>query len=222
MRLRHKKHNFGPLADPFAVKISFSEESVSLAPVELEAAEKAEEATLNAAERVKLALVAQPLYPWEIAETTGLAVKTVKNTLTGLRKQGLVEPTGKTDGRAEEVRLIVPASLPYKRDEDEDDPLEAPSKVVNGEARRDVRDDLEVLTIEEVAVEMRRSGSGPAKALATYIEKPNAERLGWLACAVLRARGRNVVDWKRHTAVVEKAAADLDNHPLDCDCRGCL
>src|SRR5919112_4298180 len=61
VRLRQKKHNFGPLA---------------------------EEATLNATERVKLALQGGPSYPWEIAEHTGLALKTVKNALTGLRKQG--------------------------------------------------------------------------------------------------------------------------------------
>ena len=35
-----------------------------------------------------------------------------------------------------------------------------------------------VLTMEGVVREKRRSGSGPAKALATYLEKPNSERLG--------------------------------------------
>jgi hypothetical protein len=124
VRLRQKKHNFGPLADPFAVKISFTEESVDLTPVKLEAAEKAEEATLNATDRVKHALEAGPAYPWDIGEATGLAVKTVKNALTGLRKQGVVEPTGEVQSRAERVRLIVPASLPYKGDGDGDDALD--------------------------------------------------------------------------------------------------
>jgi hypothetical protein len=32
-------------------------------------------------------------------------------------------------------------------------------------------------TAEEIAAEFRRPNSGPAKALATYLEKPNAERL---------------------------------------------
>jgi AAA domain-containing protein/primase/DNA polymerase family protein len=93
VRLRHKKHNFGPLAEPFGVKLSFTEEAVSLEAVELDASELAEEATLNATDRVKLALEGGPAYPWEIAEYTGLAIKTVKNVLTGLRKQGVVEPT---------------------------------------------------------------------------------------------------------------------------------
>lgn len=111
VRLRQKKHNFGPLADPFGVRISFSENSVDLEPVELQAAELAEETTLNAADRVKLALEGRAAYPWEIAETTGLAIKTVKNALTGLRKQDAVEATGEIDGRTEQVRLIVPVPL---------------------------------------------------------------------------------------------------------------
>ena len=70
---------------------------------------------------MKLALENGPAYPWEIAEVTGLALKTVKNALTSLRKQAMVVATGEVDGRAEQVELIVPASLPYKRDRDEDD-----------------------------------------------------------------------------------------------------
>ncbi len=118
VRLRQKKHNFGPLAEPFGVKLFFSEEAVSLDAVELKAAELAEEATLTATERVKLALEDGPAYPWEIAETTGVPLKTVKNTLTGLRKQGVVEPTGEVEGRAEQVRLSVPSSQPYKGQDD--------------------------------------------------------------------------------------------------------
>ncbi len=136
VRLRQKKHNFGPLADPFGVKLIFSEEAVSMEPVELQAVELAEETTLNAADRVKLALEDAPAYPWEISEITGLAVKTVKNALTGLRKQGVVEATGEVESRTEQVRLSVPASLPYKRDGDGDgsDSDSRDYVVENGEA----------------------------------------------------------------------------------------
>ena len=120
LRLRHKKHNFGPLAEPFGATLTFAEDEVTLEPVELGAAELAEEATLNATDRVKLALEQGPAYPWEIAEFTGLAVKTVKNALTGLRKQGVVEPTGEVEHRTEQVTLSVPASLSYKGDGDGD------------------------------------------------------------------------------------------------------
>jgi hypothetical protein len=41
-------------------------------------------------------------------------VKTVKNVLTGLRKEGVMEATGETEGRAEQVRLSVPTSYPYR------------------------------------------------------------------------------------------------------------
>ena len=121
VRLRQKKHNFGPLAEPFGVRLCFTEQAVSLEAVELDASELAEEATLNATDRVKLALENGPAYPWEIAEHTGLAVKTVKNVLTGLRKQELVEPTGEVENRTEQVRLCVPASLSLYRDGDGDD-----------------------------------------------------------------------------------------------------
>jgi hypothetical protein len=114
VRLRQKKHNFGPLAEPFGVKLSFSEEAVTLEAVELKPSELAEEATLTAPERIKLALADGPAYPWEIAAISGVPLKTVQNTLTGLRKQGVVEATGETEGRAEQVRLSVPTSQPYR------------------------------------------------------------------------------------------------------------
>ncbi len=120
LRLRQKKHNFGPLAEPFGANLTFAEDEVALEPVELAAAELAQEATLNATDRVKLALEQGPAYPWEIAEFTGLAVKTVKNALTGLRKQGLVEPTGEIESRTEQVQLSVPASLHPIGDKDGD------------------------------------------------------------------------------------------------------
>jgi hypothetical protein len=120
VRLRQKKHNFGPLAEPFGVKLSFTEQAVGLEAIELDASELAEEATLNATDRVKLALENGPAYPWEIAEHTGLALKTVKNVLTGLRKQDVVESTGETENRTEQVRLTVPASLSLYGDGDGD------------------------------------------------------------------------------------------------------
>ncbi len=60
--------------------------------------------------------------------------------------------------------------------------------------------------VEAVLAEMGRPGSGPAKALRTYLEKPNAERLGWLTKAVLRSLAINTDDWKRYAPVVEEAA----------------
>jgi hypothetical protein len=121
VRVRHKKHNFGPLAEPFGIKLAFSEESMTLEAVELEAADLAEEATLNAPERVRLALEEGPAYPWEIADITGIPLKTVKNAFTGLRKKNIVEATGEKEGRMEQVRLSSQRPDPYKEDGTRDD-----------------------------------------------------------------------------------------------------
>jgi hypothetical protein len=61
------------------------------------------------------------LYPSEISEATGVPLKTVKNSLTGLKKQGSVEPTGEKEGREERVRLTVPTYQSLKGDGTRDD-----------------------------------------------------------------------------------------------------
>ena len=93
--------------------------------------------SLAAPDRVKLALEDEPAYPWEIAEITGVPLKTVKNVLTGLRKQGTVEPTGEIENRTERIRLCVPASLSLYRDGDGDDSASLASVLINerGEAQ---------------------------------------------------------------------------------------
>jgi DNA-binding transcriptional ArsR family regulator len=105
--LRQKKHNFGPLTTPFGAKLQFSEVQVTLHAKELDAADLAEEGTLNAADRIKFALEDDPAYPEELAEYTGIPIKTVRNTLSTLRGAGEVEGTGEREGegRSERVRL---------------------------------------------------------------------------------------------------------------------
>ncbi len=55
-------------------------------------------------------------------------LKTVKNALTGLRKQGVVQPTGKVEGRTEQVRLSVPRPDPHKEDGTRDNANTTPSE----------------------------------------------------------------------------------------------
>jgi len=69
--------------------------------------------------------------------------------------------------------------------------------------------------------EMRRSKSGPALALKTYLEKPNEQRLEWLTKAVLRARGLDTANWRDIAVAVKAAAEDPGNHPTDCGCGVC-
>jgi hypothetical protein len=103
--MRQNKTNFGALADPFRVKLTFGEEQITMEREELEVEELREELTLNAADRVLLALRDRPAYPHDLCEPTGLKLGTVKNTLTGLRREGLVEDTGETEGQARKVGL---------------------------------------------------------------------------------------------------------------------
>jgi hypothetical protein len=104
--LRQTKHNFGYRADPFGVAVEFSDEQITVRPEKLDPADLAEEGTLNSTDRVRLALEDGPKYPVDIAEATGLALKTVKNALTKLKKRGEAAPTGNVEHQAEEVSLV--------------------------------------------------------------------------------------------------------------------
>ncbi len=76
--------------------------------------------------------------------------------------------------------------------------------------------------VKKVIAEIGRSGSGPAKALANYLDKPNPERLKYLATAVLVVRGQDSGGWQRLASAAEVAASNPDNHPIDCGCERCL
>jgi DNA-binding transcriptional ArsR family regulator len=107
VRLRHKKTNFGVLVEPFDVSLSFSDELIVATTRDLTPADRAQEATLNARERVIAVLEDGPAYPDEIQEATGLARSTVRNNLGALKKAGRVEPTGEIRGQFEQVNLVT-------------------------------------------------------------------------------------------------------------------
>ncbi len=125
VRLRHQKTNFGPKFDPFEVRLRFNEAWVRLEKADLDSADLASEVSLNAGDKIQLALKDGPRYPDELAEATELALGTVKNELGKLRKRKVVEPTGEKNGNAQEVRLRgepTPSSSSYTpRDDDDDD-----------------------------------------------------------------------------------------------------
>ncbi|MDP9478581.1 MAG: winged helix-turn-helix domain-containing protein, partial [Actinomycetota bacterium] len=114
VRVRHKKANFGALCDPFDVSLEFSDEKISASVRELTSTDRAQEATLNARDRVLAALEDGPAYPDELVETTGLARSTVKNEINKLKKAGRVETTGETRAQMEEVRLADSRTRPIK------------------------------------------------------------------------------------------------------------
>jgi DNA-binding transcriptional ArsR family regulator len=107
VRLRHKKTNFGVLVEPFDVSLSFSDEMIVATTRDLTPADRAQEVTLNARDRVIAVLEDGPAYPDDIQEATGLARSTVRNTLGALKKAGRVEPTGEMRGQFEQVDLVT-------------------------------------------------------------------------------------------------------------------
>lgn len=114
VRLRHKKTNFGALCDPFDVTLRFSAEEISASVVELTSADRAQEATLNARDRVLAALEDGSAYPDDLVDSTGLARSTIKNEINKLKKAGQVETTGEIRGQMEEVRLADSRTRPIK------------------------------------------------------------------------------------------------------------
>jgi hypothetical protein len=114
VRLRHKKTNFGTLVDPFDVSLSFSDEMIVASTRDLTPADRAQETTLNAEDRVVAALEDGAAYPDEITEVTGLARSTVKNKINALKKAGRVETTGEIRGQMEQVQLVDSRTRPIK------------------------------------------------------------------------------------------------------------
>ncbi len=70
----------------------------------------------------------------------------------------------------------------------------------------------------EAIGEVRRAGSGPTKALASYLEKPNPERLEYLTKFTLRALGRDSEGWERFAGTMRTVAENPENHPSGCCC----
>jgi hypothetical protein len=116
VRIRQNKHNFGPLLKPFGAHLTFSEEEVRIEAVDLEEADLAEEGTLNARERVRLALQALgEATRAEIHEqVTDLSPGTVKKELIKLCGSGVAEWTGEARERQQVARLTGTGTGTYK------------------------------------------------------------------------------------------------------------
>jgi DNA-binding transcriptional ArsR family regulator len=103
--LRHNKANFGPLVDPFRVKLTFSEEKIVFQREELESEELRTERTLNVSDRILLALRDGPAFPEDLVAPVDAVIGTVRNTLSAFRRRKLVEDTGEQQGRSQQVGL---------------------------------------------------------------------------------------------------------------------
>lgn len=67
--------------------------------------------------------------------------------------------------------------------------------------------EADLLSVSEIAEELRRSGSGPSKMLAVYLKDPTPKRLEYLTSAVLTARGLDADNWQPYASTVEEAIA---------------
>src|SRR5215217_1766143 len=102
--MRQNKTNFAAKIAPFKIRIEFKTSAISLKREELEEEELRTEQSLNATDRVLLALLDTPAVPDKIRELTGITA--VGNILTKLRKDPAhIEETGVTEGKAKEVQL---------------------------------------------------------------------------------------------------------------------
>src|SRR5215211_5351952 len=121
VRVRHKKTNFSALRDPFEVQITFSKDAIATEARELDSEDLSAQQTLNSTERVIQALKGGPAFPTEIEDKTSLALGTIKNALTKLKKKGRVENTGVQDKTgAHQIHLVVsdsPGEKPVKKQE---------------------------------------------------------------------------------------------------------
>jgi hypothetical protein len=95
--LRQTKHNFGPLTEPINLALAFQSGAVRVTPIDISDERLAGiESHLPATERVMRALSGYPdgAPPETLATDLDTAVKTVKNHLTALHKQGRAHPLG--------------------------------------------------------------------------------------------------------------------------------
>jgi DNA-binding MarR family transcriptional regulator len=125
VKVRQTKTNFGEMVPPFGIQLEFSEEKILVERYTLEAEELAKERTLNLREKVLLSLVSGPTFPKEISDATESGYQSVKNNISQLRREGLVEDTGRVESQSRQVRLteagsrvasVLAYSLPIGRD----------------------------------------------------------------------------------------------------------
>jgi hypothetical protein len=77
-----------------------------------------------------------------------------------------------------------------------------------------------ILTAQDVAEILKRPRTAPRLNLPLYIAGETT--LEVLTRSVLVTEGMNTNAWGDYAAVVKEAASDPMNHPVECECEGCL
>jgi DNA-binding transcriptional ArsR family regulator len=101
--LAHKKSNFGRLQDAYVARATFNRWQIDIGRTDLSPQLDSGEPTT--ADLIMGALAHGPKYPDELVELLDVERQTVKNALSGLRRQGMIEDTGKKQGQSRQVRL---------------------------------------------------------------------------------------------------------------------
>src|SRR5215213_6219563 len=161
-----------------------------------------------------------PMSPKEVSEATGLPHGSVKVMLPQMVETGLLSKAGTGKyiiNSVNRTNLVNPVNSVNRGDVERVNGVKGVKGSSGGTSCG-----VKPLSVEEVGGELRRAGSGPARALANYLASPNDTRLGYISNAVLVALGRDTAEAEAHTGAVREAAQDPINHPLDCDCEACL
>jgi RecA-family ATPase len=179
IRVRQTKTNFGPQLEPFGVRFTFECEKVSTETYELEDAELAEEESVPARDRIIGALHSESATRHELEKLTGLSGGTIRNKLSDLMKDELVEVEG-YQGRAKVYSLLSSSPNTYRG--------------TNGDDKNPgvSEDDADLVQRARQALDY---GNGPKKALENY--RSGDQDLEAVVKSVMHYYGRGKDDVER-------------------------
>src|SRR5215217_404536 len=117
IRVRQTKANFAPKIDPIGVRFTFEEKKVSMNLYSLPDEELLEEESRPVKERILVALRLEGATIKQLHQTTGASDGTIRNKLSELRNDGLIED----DGKKPATYKLLSSSPKYTGVSDDDD-----------------------------------------------------------------------------------------------------
>jgi DNA-binding transcriptional ArsR family regulator len=117
IRVRQTKANFAPKIDPIGVRFTFEEKKVSMNLYNLPDEELLEEESRPVKERILVALRLEGATIKQLHQTTGASEGTIRNKLSELRNDGLIED----DGKKPATYKLLSSSPKYTGVSDDDD-----------------------------------------------------------------------------------------------------
>jgi len=168
IRVRQTKTNFGPQLEPFGVRFTFECEKVSTQTYELQDTELAEEESVPARDRIVGALRSDPATRHELEKITGLSGGTIRNKLSDLMKDGLVEVEG-YQGRTKVYSLLSSSSNIYREGSDDDNENDTDVWEDDTGLKQRVRQALEFGNAPQKALEHYRNGEQDSNAVVMSV-----------------------------------------------------